>query len=264
MNLDIQQIDCFKGLKNLESKSVDICITSPPYNLNINYSTYEDSKNTKDYLDWIGLIFIEIKRVLKDDGHLWVNMGFSNILPWQGIDVANCLRSLFILQNNFVWVKSISIEGKQLGHYKPINSKRFANQTWEHIFHFTKTGDIPCKKEDIGVPYTYKCNLKRTNNDIDLHCIGNAWFIPYDTICSKNKKFNHPAIFPEKLVSNCIKFSGKSPGGIILDPFLGIGTTGIVSLKLGFNFIGFEIDENYFLISEQNLTNLNNNLSLFN
>lgn len=80
-------LDCLDGMKKLESGSVDAIVTSPPYNLNIKYGKYSDDKPRQEYLDWLVSIFREGKRVLKDNGHLFVNMGYSNIDPWVGIEV---------------------------------------------------------------------------------------------------------------------------------------------------------------------------------
>jgi len=63
-------LDCLEGMKKLEDGSVDAIVTSPPYNLNIKYGKYDDSKPRQEYLDWLVKIFCEGKRVLKDDGHL--------------------------------------------------------------------------------------------------------------------------------------------------------------------------------------------------
>ena len=74
-------LDCLEGMKKLEDGSIDAIVTSPPYNLNIKYGKYNDDKPRQEYLDWLVKIFREGKRVLKDDGHLFVNMGYSNVDP---------------------------------------------------------------------------------------------------------------------------------------------------------------------------------------
>jgi site-specific DNA-methyltransferase (adenine-specific) len=158
----IELKDCLEGLKELDAESLDICVTSPPYNLGIKYSTYQDTTPREDYLTWLSCVFAEVKRVLKPDGHFWLNMGYSNVDPWVGMDVANEARKHMVLQNNFIWTKSIAIDDQQLGHYKPINSERFANPTWEHLFHFTKSGNVPCNKSAVGVPYADKANLDKS------------------------------------------------------------------------------------------------------
>lgn len=154
--------DCIEGMNNLPTNSVDIVVTSPPYNLGIDYSTYKDNKPRQEYLAWLDKVFAAIKHCLKNDGHFWLNVGYSNIDPWVGMDVAQVARSHFVLQNNFTWVKSITIDNVTTGHFKPINSDRFANPTWEHLFHFTKNGAVPCDKLAVGVPYMWDCNIDNT------------------------------------------------------------------------------------------------------
>lgn len=78
----------------------------------------------------------------------------------------------------------------------------------------------------------------------DSHCAGNAWFIPYKTIVSKDARGKHPASFPEELVERCIKFSGVS-SGTLLDPFMGTGTSGVVGVRCGLDVIGYDISEDY-------------------
>ena len=134
--------DCLEGMKELDDKSIDLVVTSPPYNLDIQYSKYKDKKPRDQYLGWLRDVFLECKRILTDDGHLFVNMGYSNVDPWVAMDVAMTLRDDWILQNHINWVKSIHVNDKTSGHFKPINSKRYLCPTWEHLFHFTKDGKV--------------------------------------------------------------------------------------------------------------------------
>jgi len=241
----IIQNDCLKELKNMPDEFIDIFITSPPYNIGLKYNTYQDKKDGNVYLEWIYEIFIQIKRVLRKEGSIFLNVGSTSVNPWLSFDVADRLRELFVLQNRVIWVKSISIKERTYGHFKPINSGRFTNNTFEDIFHFTKNGDVKIDRTAIGVKYMDKNNLKRTNKHIDLRCRGNTWYIPYKTICSKSRKGNHPAIFPEELVEWCIRLAGYNQNTNVYDPFLGSGTTLAVTKKLGIKGIGIEIDKEY-------------------
>lgn len=258
--------DCLESLKDIGDKSITTVVTSPPYNIGLKYHKYKDKKPRDQYLEWIYDIFVELKRILKDDGHIFLNMGYTNKDPWISMEVALKLKDLFVLQNNITWVKSISIgEDKDdtHGHFKPINSDRYINVTNENIYHFTKTNKIKINREAVGVPYKWKCNLidrktgehrinKKTGLPVeDKRCKGNSWFIPYDTINSKKERGSHPATFPEKLVEHCIKIADVKEG-IILDPFIGSGTTVRVAKKMsdtieGYNLsgIGIDIDEKY-------------------
>lgn len=263
-NISIIEGDCLKVLGKIESNSVDLIITSPPYNLKIKYNQYKDNKKREDYLEWTNEYTIELHRILKGEGSYFLNFGTSNKDPWIAIDVANIVRKIFVLQNNITWIKSISINEKSYGHFKPINSFRFTNHLFENIFHFTKTGNVRINRKAIGVPFADKSNLKRTwnkngrnnRNREDLRCRGNVWFIPYDTIQNKDQKGKHPAIFPEKLVEYCIKLHGFSKNTLIIDPFLGTGTTLVVAKKLNLNGIGIDIDQYYINYARERIRNV--------
>jgi len=248
--------DCIEGMMSLPEKSIDTVVTSPPYNLNIQYSKYKDKKPRDQYLSWLNDVFVGVDHCLKDDGHFFLNVGYSNIDPWVGMDVANVARDIFVLQNNIAWVKSIHVNDKTTGHFKPINSKRFTCPTWEYLFHFTKSGKVDIDRLAVGVKYEYYQENIRGNNTKEtkpnLKDKGNSWFIPYKTINSKDLKGNHPATFPEKLVEDCLKLTGIQ-NGVVLDPFMGTGTTAVAAAKNDWDFIGYDIDEEYVDFSKKRL-----------
>ena len=93
--------DCLEGMKNLSKESVDAVVTSPPYNLDIKYSKYKDKKPRDQYLGWIGDVFLECKRVLKEDGHLFVNVGYSNLDATIGLEVMSAIKNAY-----FKWKKN--------------------------------------------------------------------------------------------------------------------------------------------------------------
>jgi site-specific DNA-methyltransferase (adenine-specific) len=249
--------DCLEGMRDcLKSNSIDVVVTSPPYNIGINYNSYIDTLPREKYLTWLKNIGLEIKRVLKNDGSFFLNVGNRPKDQWIAWDVANTIRVDFALQNVILWVKSIAINKKSVshqnisndiavGHYKPIVSKRFLNDCYEYIFHFTKEGNTTLDKLSVGVPYQDKTNIKRWRSaTVDLRDRGNTWFIPYDTIQRRTER-PHPATFPVKLPEMCIKLHCLKEGLVVMDPFLGIGSTALATNKLGLSFIGFEIDKEY-------------------
>lgn len=146
----LEKIDCNDWMRKQKAKSIDCVITSPPYNLDIKYSKYKDDMSRKDYLDWFNQVTKEIKRVLKDDGHFFLNVGSINSDPYVAMDVCNEVRKEFVLQNNFTWVKHIAVHDKGYGQYKPITSKRYTSNTTESIFHFTKDGNVEVNRLAIG------------------------------------------------------------------------------------------------------------------
>ncbi|WP_231129029.1 DNA-methyltransferase [Candidatus Nitrosocosmicus hydrocola] len=250
--------DCLNGMKNnIVSDSIDVVVTSPPYNICINYNTYRDDLPRKAYLDKLKRVSLEIKRVLKDNGSYFLNVGNKPTDQWIAWDVVSMLRGEFVLQNVIHWIKSIAInkpevrgcsniiEDIAVGHFKPIVSKRFLNDCHEYIFHFTKDGNRVLDKLSVGVPYQDKSNIGRWKTaKQDRRDRGNTWFIPYDTI-QKRKDRPHPASFPVRLPEMCIKLHGLKDNMVILDPFMGIGSTAVASSRLGVSFIGFEIDKEY-------------------
>jgi site-specific DNA-methyltransferase (adenine-specific) len=243
--------DCLKVLPKIKTKSVDVCVFSPPYNLGTKYSHYQDNLTEAEYLDFIYKTSQRIYHCLKPQGSLFINIGGSLLKPQLPFRVASLLAgNLFKLQNVIIWVKSIAIKGKTYGHFTPINSPRFINNNFEFVFHFTKTGRVKLDRLAIGVPFTDKTNIKRFKHKVDRRCLGNVWWIPYPT---KQKKSRHPATYPIRLPLHCIKLHGK-PRAVVLDPFCGTGATGIAAIKFGAKrFIGIDIDPNYIKLAKRRL-----------
>ena len=264
----IYVMDCIKGMKKyLDDGEIDVIVTSPPYNLGIKYNSYDDTISREQYLDWMETVSKECKRVLNDSGSFFLNIGYNSKDPWVAWEVAFRLRKHFALQNVIHWIKSIAIPksdvGKYenikgdiaVGHFKPVNSKRYINKCHEYIFHFTKKGNVQLDKLAVGVPYQDKSNIGRWKSaNRDLRDRGDTWFIPYETIWSRKKQRPHPATFPVKLPTMCIELHGKEKTKFVLDPFMGIGHTAIACLNLGIDFIGFEIDESYVETAKQQKT----------
>jgi len=181
--------DCLELLPQIAPGSVDLVITSPPYNLEISYSTYQDRLPETAYLDWMVAVATELKRTLRPDGALFLNIAGSSSAPWLPFELIVRLRPLFSLQNHIAWVKSIAFEQDSRGHFKPVPGKRFLHRNHEHIFHLTPSGANQLDRLAIGVPFKDKSNIARRNHAQDLRCRGDAWFIPYETIRSKAQKF---------------------------------------------------------------------------
>jgi site-specific DNA-methyltransferase (adenine-specific) len=223
--------DCVEVLNRFEPRSVDVIVTSPPYNLGIAYNRYQDTLSGADYLQWTNTWIAAATRVLRPDGSLFLNVGAKPTDPWTALDVVQVARSHLRLQNIIHWIKSIAIDRESagaaagltrdlaVGHYKPINSDRFLNDCHEFVFHLTPDG---------------------------VRCRGNTWFIPYETIQRRDRDRPHPATFPSKLPEQCLKLHGLARIQRVMDPFNGLGSTAVACARLGIaEFVGCDIDETY-------------------
>ena len=258
----VKTTDCVAGMEAIADNSVDVVVTSPPYNLGKNYSKYMDRRAQNDYLAWCREWASEIRRILKEDGSFFLNLGSSPSNPTIPHELLfNLLlteqggrNGYFFLQNSIHWVKSITViddDGNEYtrGHFKPINSGRFVNDCHEYVFHLTPRGNTPIDRKAIGVAYKHKSNIGRWGHTEgnDRRCRGNVWFIPYHTIQNSKKDRPHPASFPPELPENCIRLHGVKKGEtVVLDPFLGIGNSWIAAIRCEVGkFYGFEIDPEY-------------------
>jgi len=250
---DIREGDCLEQLPSLETGSVDIVVTSPPYNLEIDYSTYRDDLPREEYLSWCQLWATEIARVLKEKGSFFLNIGAAPANPLLPHQLLLRLHPLFYLQNTIHWIKSITVTPRNgppvsAGHFKPLNSKRYITDCHEYIFHLTKSGDVPLDRLAVGVEYADKSNIARWGHTggKDRRCRGNNWFVPYETIVNRATERPHPATFPVRLAEMCMRLHGVHPRTTMLDPFLGIGNSAVAAEICGVHrFIGFDIDSEY-------------------
>ena len=253
---DLHQQNCIEGMSRLGDESVDLVVTSPPYNLGISYGKYFDRQDRQSYLRWCREWTAQILRVLKPSGSFFLNIGSAPSNPMLPHEITIELTSApggFVLQNTIHWIKAVTIEDgkaevRSFGHFKPITSKRFLNDCHEYIFHFTKSGRVEIDRLALGVPYQDKTNIARWTHTRgrDKRCRGNTWFVPYETIQNRQRERPHPATFPVQLAEWCIKLHGASRVRTMLDPFLGIGNSAVAAQRCGVKkFTGFEIDEAY-------------------
>ena len=246
--------DCRQVMADMAEASVDVIVTSPPYNLGIRYNTYQDTLEQDEYLRWTSTWIAAAARVLKPDGSLFLNVGTRPSDPWTALDVAQAARPHLRLQNIIHWVKSVAIDQAStsaaagitrdiaVGHYKPINSERYLNDCHEFVFHFTHGGSTRLDRLALGVPYQDQSNISRWRTGGDgVRCRGNTWFIPYETIQRRDRDRPHPATFPAKLPEQCIRLHGLSRVRVVMDPFTGLGSTAVACARLGVDFVGSDI-----------------------
>lgn len=252
----IFRMDCIEGMRKcLPERCVDVVVTSPPYNIGVKYGAHSDNMPFNEYLGWIESVAHECGRVLKDDGSFFFNIGDKPSDEVRSLRVAERLSRLYCLQNTIHWIKSVAVpeHDVNIGHYKPVNSPRYLNNAQEYVFHFTKSGEVNLDKLAIGVPYQDKSNIRRWKHATqDLRDRGNVWFIPYETVTAKKE---HPAAFPPRLAEMCIRLHGLGKGKLlVLDPFMGSGSTALAAEELGCDWVGFEVDSDYVALTRARLS----------
>ena len=223
----IHNIDCLLGLNQLDDSCIDTIITSPPYNkkglsgkkkignqiwskFNIDYSNYGDDMNEGDYISWQKEILNECWRVLKPDGSMFYNHKVR--------------RDKNIAHNPYELIRDTKFKLYQIIIWNRKNSpnirKDILTPTTEYIFWLVK--DKPKVFKD-QIPKEFRSEV---------------WEIP------PIKQKGHPAPFHPLIPELCINLTTQV-GDLVMDPFMGIGTTAEKSNQLGRNYIGFEIDKTY-------------------
>jgi site-specific DNA-methyltransferase (adenine-specific) len=262
--------DGIAGLAREPPGSMDVIVTSPPYNINQPYGRYRDRRPRDDYLAWIGRLNQSIRHALAPQGSFFLNVGGPPRDPWLPFDVARAAGAGLELQNVIHWIKSIALDrfatrldrDLAIGHYRPVASERFLHGTQEYVFHFTRSGRVPLDRLAIGVPYQHPSNRRRWKRPaVDRRCRGNSWFLPYPTIQHRATERPHPATFPESLPEWCLKLHGLSRVRRASDPFVGIGASALAAARLGIAFRGWDIDPDYLDFARRRLERLRRSLA---
>ena len=280
MEYKIIQGDALEVLKAMESESIDCCITSPPY---FNLRDYGMDKQIglertpKGYIVKLVGVFKEVKRVLKPDGTLWVNIADSYAgsgkgaavykakglqatnkgsttspkiakCEWGGVRPKNLIGIPWMLA--FALRDEVGFNLRQdiiwaKPNPMPESVKDRCTKAHEYIFLFSKNKKYYYDAEAIKEPAISKKDKRMGLGR--LHYRGK-------TIPVKPFKEAHFATFPPELIEPCVK-AGCQPNGTILDPFAGAATTGVVALENNKNFIGIELNPKYCELSKKRLEN---------
>ncbi len=257
--------DSIAGLERRVGRArASVVVTSPPYNLGVRYRSYADDRPRAEYLAWTGEFGAAVARVLAPGGSFFLNVGSPPRDPRLAWDVVRAAGRPFVLQNVIHWVKSIAIDRAAageaagldrdlaLGHYKPLRSARYLHGAHEYVFHLTRSGHVPLDRLAIGVAYQDKSNVGRWRRPgIDRRCRGNTWFLPYPTIQARARDRPHPATFPPELPEWCVRLHGVARTRLVVDPFVGIGSSAVAAARLGRSFVGFDVDAEYLRVAAE-------------
>jgi DNA modification methylase len=213
-------------LTRIPDRSIDLIITSPPYNFGHAYAQdpHDDTNEWNEYFEKLLLVWTECERVIKPGGRIAVNVQplFSDYIPTHHI-ISRQLACLGLLwKAEFLWEKNnYNAKYTAWGSWKS-PSMPYIKYTWEFIEVFDKA------------------THKKTGDEFKDWVRG-KWTFPPET---RMKDYQHPAMFPEELPRRLMKlFSYKND--IVLDPFNGAGTTTLVARKQGRRFIGIDVSEQY-------------------
>lgn len=254
MELELINDDVMRGLATVPDESVDVCITSPDYNLGVKYKSSQKVKEHADYMAWATAWGREVMRTLAPGGSFFLNIAGAPSRPLLPFHIALAFSEFAVLQNTFHWIKAISVkrpddmEYISVGHFKPLSSPRYVNDTHEYVFHFSKAGKAHLNRKAIGVPYTDKSNVGRWEHTdgADVRCRGNTWYVPYKTIQRRSKDRPHPATFPPELAHLALKLVGANQNFVVMDIFVGLGNAGIAASAFPVRkFIGIDIEPYY-------------------
>src|SRR5579862_7144208 len=247
--LPVDQIltgDCTEAMQGLPANSIDMIFADPPYNLQLEGALHRPNNSKVDAVDetwdrfsdfasydqftesWLGAA----RRVLKPEGTLWVIGSYHNIFR-----VGTRLQDLgFWILNDVVWRKSNPMPN--------FRGRRFTNAHETMIW---------CARErESRYRFNYEA-MKSLNDDLQMR---SDWLLP---ICSGGERLRdsegrkaHPTQKPEALLHRVI-LASTQPGEVVLDPFFGTGTTGVVAKRLGRRYIGIERDKRYIAGAERRL-----------
>lgn len=226
--------DALIELKKIPDKSIDLIVTDPPYNLNKDYGNNQDKLEFDEYLDFSRKWLFEAKRVLKDDGTIYVFMGMKYISY-----IYNILEQELGLYFNS-WITWFYTQG--IGKTKGYSPRH------DDILMFTKSSkNFTFNLDAIRVPQKYY----RSVNNMRGANPGNVWEFSHMHYCNKNRK-KHPTQKPEGLYERMI-LASSNEGDTILDPFLGSGTLLRVCQQTNRKGIGIDINPEYIEMSRERL-----------
>ncbi len=240
----VTQGDCIELLGHIPDNSVDVTFADPPFNLNKKYNSNKDNLKLIEYLDWCERWITEMVRITKPTGSIFIH----NIPKWLTF-YTEILNRIAHFKHWISWDASTSPMGKSLqpAHYgilyyvKDLKKKKFYEIRYPHR---------RCRKCDYLLKdYGGKKGL--------LHPFGplvtDVWT---DIHRIRHNKYRdvHPCQLPIHLLERIILMSSDE-GDIVLDPFSGTGSTALASKRLGRNYIGLELDEEYVHISRDKLEN---------
>lgn len=250
--------DCREVLKTFPDSCIDLIVTSPPYADN-RKTTYGGIPPAK-YVEWFLPISTELKRVLKPDGSFILNVKERVVGGQRGLYIYELVTRMvkeqgWLWTEEYIWHKKNTYPGKWPNRFRDL---------WEHCYHFTKAKEFRIYQDAVMVPIGEwaERRLKSMNgNDFIRYesatksgfgknvsnWKGRKLVYPGNVLhlATESSNVEHSAAFPVDLPSWFIKLLSKHED-VVLDPFMGSGTTAVASIRLGRKWVGIENDARYF------------------
>ncbi len=238
MKNKIECVDNIKGMGRLPAESVNLVVTSPPYNVGdekhnpIEYNTYEDRVAMEAYLTMLEKTFRRMKRVLTPDGRVVINIGAkkNGRIPLNYFITEMMLYIGFNVYSQIIWDKGHTSRNSAFGSYLKPSCPSFVT-TFEYILVFYKD------ERKLNPEYHETTDTDLVKEEFV------AWARAIWSFPGKKNRI-HPAAFPIELPTRCIKMLSYI-GDVVLDPFCGVGTTCEAAKNLKRTYIGFDIDSLY-------------------
>lgn len=246
--------DCILGIDKIDDNTINLVVTSPPYNVNLGHNStkktgyikYEDNKQHLEYIDWLKTIFNKVYNKLKPDGRVIINIGDgrNGAIPTSS-DIIQFMTSElgYTCLTHIIWNKNTTSCRTAWGTFCSPVCPSYPTP-FEHILIFSKKYK---SLQHVGVSDLTKAEFIKWS------------YALWDFAPSKTKKTNHPAPFPLELPLRCIKMN-TFVGDTVLDPFMGSGTTALAAILTHRKFIGFEISPEYISIANERIYQLNQKL----
>lgn len=259
--------DCLAVMSEMPSNSVDLVITSPPYG-NLRKHDY-GGVDVADYVEWFVPRAVQILRVLKPSGSFVLNIKEGVTDGERQTYVLDLILKLkrevgFCWIEEYIWCKTNPIPGR---------FKLRMKNGWERLLHFSKTTDLKIRKDAVKVP-SVRSDAERaaeprregveisksgSQRRIRRHPDwgGNAFVFPSNVLHLGVAKHNvvHSAVYPKRIPEFFIKLF-TDPEDLVLDPFVGSGTTSVVAAELGRCHIGIEVQQRFVDIARQRLADV--------
>lgn len=235
--------DCLDILAQIPDNSVDMCFADPPFNLEKKYTSYKDQKPINEYLDWCKIWLQELVRVTKPTGSIFVH----NIPKWLTY-YATILNDIAYFRHWIAWDAMSNPVGKTLlpAHYGVLF---YTKELKDYKFYEIRA---PHKRCRVCSNYLKDYGGKKDQMHPFGALVSDVW-TDLHRIRHNKRRDEHPCQLPIPVLERIVLMS-TDPGDIVLDPFLGTGTTAIAAKTLGRNYIGIDLDAEYVEIAQQKLS----------